>query len=153
VLGPYLSAVPALLISLPLGFPTILWVLLLFVAIQQFELNVLGPRITGHAVGLHPLAALLVILSGASLAGLVGALVAVPVAGVAYVLASALYHGQRSRAAVAAGAPPPPLPERLVAITGQARVAYQEFESARGKDAADAAGAATAETRAASSER
>ena len=40
VLGPYLSAVPALLISLPLGFPTGAWVFLLIVVIQQVELNV-----------------------------------------------------------------------------------------------------------------
>jgi predicted PurR-regulated permease PerM len=31
---------------------TVLWVILLFLVIQQFESDVLGPRITGHAVGL-----------------------------------------------------------------------------------------------------
>jgi predicted PurR-regulated permease PerM len=143
VLGPYLSAIPALLISLPLGFPTVLWVLVLFIIIQQFELNVLGPRITGHAVGLHPLAALLVILSGASLAGFAGALVAVPVAGVIFVLASALDHVRRSRAAAAAGEPPPPLPERLALINSQALAARERFEAAR-RPAAAAVGEAAA---------
>ena len=142
VLGPYLSAVPSLLISLPLGFPTVGWVLLLNIVIQQFVLNVLGPRITGNAVGLHPLAALLVILSGANLAGFVGALVAVPVAGVIYVLAAAFYHVRQSRAAAAAGAPPPPLPERLAIINSQAFAAQERFEASRRKADDAAAGVA-----------
>jgi predicted PurR-regulated permease PerM len=151
VLGPYLSAVPALLISLPVGFPTVAWVLLLFIVIQQFELNVLGPRIIGHAVGLHPLAALLVILSGASLAGFVGALVAMPVAGVVYVLAAALYHIRQSRAAAAAGEPPPPLPERLALIHSQALAARERFEAARRPANAAAGGVAATDPPPASS--
>src|SRR5205085_10914801 len=62
-----------------------------FIVLQQVESNVIVPRITGQAVGLHPLAALLALLAGVELGGLGGALLAVPVAGVLYVLALALY--------------------------------------------------------------
>src|SRR5262249_23379541 len=62
--GPVLSAVPAVIVALFQPWPTVVWVVLLFVVIQQFESNVLGPRITGHAVGLHPLAALFALLVG-----------------------------------------------------------------------------------------
>jgi predicted PurR-regulated permease PerM len=124
VLGPYLSAVPALLIALPLGFPTLLWVLLLFVIIQQVELNVLGPRITGHAVGLHPFVALIVILAGANYGGLIGALAAVPVAATAYVLAARAYLAWRARSG------PTPLPERLAQLDERARQALADFETA-----------------------
>jgi hypothetical protein len=47
------------------AFPTVVWVLLpLFMVVEQVEGNVLAPRVTGHAVGLHPLAALLAVLVG-----------------------------------------------------------------------------------------
>ena len=90
--GPILSAVPALLVALLQPFPTVLWVLLFFIAIQQFESNILGPRITGHAVGLRPLGALFALLAGFQLAGVLGGLFAVPVAGIVWVLIAAAYR-------------------------------------------------------------
>ena len=90
--GPILSAVPAVLVALFLPFPTVLWVVLFFFVIQQVETNVLGPRITGHAVGLHPLGAMFALLAGLQLAGVLGALFAVPVAGMLWVLAGAGYR-------------------------------------------------------------
>ena len=93
--GPVLGALPALLLALLNPFPTVLWVALYFVAVQQVESNVLGPRITGHAVGLHPLGALLALLGGFDVAGLLGAVFAVPVAGIVWVLVAELYQRVR----------------------------------------------------------
>ena len=93
--GPVLGALPALLLALLNPFPTVLWVALYFIAVQQVESNVLGPRITGHAVGLHPLGALLALLVGFDIAGLLGAVFAVPVVGIVWVLVAALYHRLR----------------------------------------------------------
>ncbi len=98
MIGPVLGAIPAVLISLVHGFPLVLWVVLLFVFIQQVESNVIGPRITGHAVGLHPLGALLALLAGVELGGILGALFAVPAAGILYVLAVAVYWQWRGQA-------------------------------------------------------
>jgi len=82
----------------PHPFPLAGEVALAFLVIQQLESNVIGPRITGHAVGLHPLAALMALLVGIELDGILGALFAVPVAGILYVLGMAIYyhirHGQ-----------------------------------------------------------
>lgn len=50
--------------------------------VQQIEGNVLQPFLMGHAVSLHPVAVLLVVTGGAMLAGIVGALFAVPVVAV-----------------------------------------------------------------------
>lgn len=94
--GPILSAVPALLVALFQPFPMVLWVLLFFVVIQQIENNVLVPRISGHAVGLHPLGALFALLAGFQLAGILGALFAVPIAGVFWVLFAAGYRNAMS---------------------------------------------------------
>jgi predicted PurR-regulated permease PerM len=90
--GPILSAVPAVLVALFLPFPTVVWVVLFFLAIQQIENNVLAPRISGHAVGLHPLGAMFALLAGFQLAGVLGGLFAVPFAGVVWVLMSAAYR-------------------------------------------------------------
>ncbi|MGH2448177.1 MAG: AI-2E family transporter, partial [Chloroflexota bacterium] len=71
VVGPAVSAVPAVLISLffsPLTTTVIL--LLWFLLFQQVVTNVIGPRILGTAVGIHPLEALLAVLVGYPLGGL-----------------------------------------------------------------------------------
>jgi predicted PurR-regulated permease PerM len=100
--GPILSAVPAIIVALFLPFPTVIWVVLFFLAVQQIENNVLAPRISGHAVGLHPLGAMFALLAGFQLAGILGGLFAVPIAGVLWVLLSAAY-----RTTVVEPAPPP----------------------------------------------
>lgn len=88
MLGPILGAVPAVLVALFQPFPLVLWVILAFVIIQQLESNLLVPRISGHAVGLHPLAAMLALIAGLEIGGIVGALFAVPLAGVLWVFGS-----------------------------------------------------------------
>jgi predicted PurR-regulated permease PerM len=95
MVGPILASLPAVLISLTQPFPLVLYVIAFFVAMQVIENNVLAPRITGGAVGLHPVAALLAIVVGADLGGVVGALFAVPVAGIASVLIAAAWKGWR----------------------------------------------------------
>jgi predicted PurR-regulated permease PerM len=90
--GPILSVIPAVLVALFMPFPTVVWVVLFFLAIQQIENNVLAPRISGHAVGLHPLGAMFALLAGFQLAGLLGGLFAVPMAGVLWVLLGAAYR-------------------------------------------------------------
>jgi len=91
MLGPILSAIPALAVALFMPFPTVLIVLIFFIVVQQIESNLLAPRITGHAVGLHPLGAMFALLAGLELGGIIGALFAVPVVGFLWVIVSALY--------------------------------------------------------------
>jgi predicted PurR-regulated permease PerM len=78
--GSLLGAVPALLIALFQPFPTVLWVLLFFFAVNQAESYLLAPRISGESLGLTPFYTLVALLVGIELAGFLGALVAVPVA-------------------------------------------------------------------------
>ena len=100
--GPILSAVPAIIVALFLPFPTVIWVIIFFLVVQQIENNLLAPRISGHAVGLHPLGAMFALLAGFQLGGILGGLFAVPIAGVLWVLMGAAY-----RNAVVEPAPPP----------------------------------------------
>jgi predicted PurR-regulated permease PerM len=91
MLGPILSALPALAVALFQPWPMVLAVLAFFLLVQQFEAHVLAPRITGHAVGLHPLGAIFALLAGLELGGPVGAVFAVPLAGFLWVVATTLY--------------------------------------------------------------
>ena len=86
IVGPLIAGAAAALVALTQPFPLVLWVILAAVAIQQIENNLLVPRISGEAVGLHPLAALLAVLIGVELAGLPGAIFAVPLTGIGWSL-------------------------------------------------------------------
>ena len=97
MLGPFLGAVPALLVASTQPFPVVLWTAIAFVVIQQIESNVLVPRLTGNAVGLHPLAAMLALLAGFEVGGVIGALFAVPIAGLIWVLVSTAVLAWRGR--------------------------------------------------------
>jgi predicted PurR-regulated permease PerM len=97
MLGPILSAVPAVIIALFQPWPLVVYVIAYFIVIQMLENHILAPRISGHAVGLHPVAALLALLAGADLFGIWGALFAVPFVGIAAVLATALYKAWRGQ--------------------------------------------------------
>ncbi len=81
MVGPTLATIPAVLISmlLPNPFPRTFFIILYFVIVQLLESNVLGPRIVGHAVGLHPIAAILCLIIGVQLIGPFGALIATPI--------------------------------------------------------------------------
>lgn len=91
MLGPVLGMIPAVGIAFFQSPTLALWVVVYFIVLQQAESNVIVPRVSGHAVGLHPLAVLLALLAGFDLGGLGGALLSVPVAGVLFVLAMAVY--------------------------------------------------------------
>jgi predicted PurR-regulated permease PerM len=80
IAGPVIAAIPAILMAF-IQSPTLgLWVLIMWVVIQQTENHVLVPLILGKTTGLNPVVVILAILVGAQLAGIAGALLAVPVA-------------------------------------------------------------------------
>ena len=76
VLSGFLAVVVALLAK---GFVYALITFGLVIAVQQLEAHVLQPLVMGRAVSIHPLAIVLAIATGAVLAGIIGALLAVPV--------------------------------------------------------------------------
>ncbi|MHB8508599.1 MAG: AI-2E family transporter [Candidatus Dormibacteria bacterium] len=68
---------------------------------HAIEAYVVGPRVTGHATRLHPLAAMAALLIGAELGGILGALFAVPLAGIINVYLGAAYRSRNGEAAFA----------------------------------------------------
>ncbi|HEV2662383.1 MAG TPA: AI-2E family transporter, partial [Ktedonobacteraceae bacterium] len=57
------------------------------------------PRIVGHAVGLHPVAAILALLIGARLFGVFGALLATPAVAALWVVIASIYRSARGESA------------------------------------------------------
>jgi putative heme transporter len=83
IIGATLSGVVAVLVALVTRGPLIaLAVLIAVVLVQQLEGHVLQPLIMGRAVAIHPLAVIVAIATGVVLAGIIGALVAVPIVAV-----------------------------------------------------------------------
>jgi predicted PurR-regulated permease PerM len=80
--GPFLGAVPPLLVALFQDPLTAVWVALLFIGLQQIEGHIASPLIFGIALRINPLLVIFALLFGAELFGIIGALVALPVAAV-----------------------------------------------------------------------
>ncbi|WP_246842744.1 AI-2E family transporter [Allokutzneria sp. NRRL B-24872] len=80
IVGGLLAGTVAVLVALVAnGFVSALIVLVIVIAVMQLESHVLQPLLLGKAVQLHPLAVVVAIVGGLALAGLVGALLSVPV--------------------------------------------------------------------------
>jgi predicted PurR-regulated permease PerM len=80
VIGAFATGIVAVLVALvSQGAVVALVVALIVVAVQQLEGNVFEPLLMSRAVSLHPVAVILGVAVGAELAGVVGALLAVPV--------------------------------------------------------------------------
>jgi predicted PurR-regulated permease PerM len=78
IIGPIISAVPAVLLGATESPAAIVAALGLYFIVQQTENNFLVPKIQGNAVQLHPAVVVFAIIIGGSLAGLLGAILALP---------------------------------------------------------------------------
>lgn len=89
--GPFLSGVPAVLFALTQGYDMAIYVLLLFVFVQQFEGNVLMPLIQKYASDLPPVLSVMGIVAFGGLFGFAGILLATPLVLVLIVLVKRIY--------------------------------------------------------------
>jgi len=101
MVGPVLASIPAILISLllPGPFPRTFYILAYFVIVQVLENNVLGPRIVGQAVGLHPVASIFALIIFVQLFGPFGALIATPIVAATWVVITSIYRSARGESA------------------------------------------------------
>lgn len=87
-LGPTLAAIPSIVVALITMGPIMAGVVTLFyILVQQFENNLLVPKIMKDNVDVNPLISILSILIGFHLAGVVGALLAIPI----YIVLRSIY--------------------------------------------------------------
>jgi predicted PurR-regulated permease PerM len=92
VIGPFMSAVPALLLAFGEGGLTPLWVVLAYLVIQGLEGNVITPMIMAHGMKLHPLAVIFSMLLCVAAFGVLGVLVAAPLVAIVSILHDELYR-------------------------------------------------------------
>lgn len=86
LLGPLLGAIPAGIIALSISPSKLIWVIVATLVIQQLENILLVPRVMRKAVGVNPFISLLSIFAFSSLFGIVGALMAIPIAAIIQIL-------------------------------------------------------------------
>ena len=79
IIGPIIAAVPAVLLAATAGIEAVIAALVLYTLVQQLENNLLVPKIQGDAIELHPAAVIFAIIVGGALAGLLGAILALPI--------------------------------------------------------------------------
>nr|MBA2771391.1 AI-2E family transporter [Sphingomonas sp.] len=89
--GPALAAVPAILLALAVSPDLALWVLLLYIGVQQVEGAVVQPLVQQYAVDLPGVVLLFSLIAFGTLFGALGVLLAAPLAVVTYVLVKRLY--------------------------------------------------------------
>lgn len=84
--GPILSMALALTVGFATSFVSGLGVLTLYIFVQQIENNIIVPKVMQRAVGFDPLVIILVLLIGGKLLGIVGALLAVPLSLMVFII-------------------------------------------------------------------
>jgi predicted PurR-regulated permease PerM len=102
--GATLGAIVVTLVALSHSLTAAIVVLVFYIVYQQVENHLLQPLIYGRTVRLSPLAILLSVLIGSQVAGIIGALAAIPVGGTIQIL---LEHWQKSRRPPDEPLPPP----------------------------------------------
>jgi len=79
-LGPWLSAIPAVIVASSDSFIKVIIVIAIYLFVQQIENSIIVPRVMHKIVGLNPIIVIMSILIGVKLGGVVGGLLGVPVA-------------------------------------------------------------------------
>ena len=82
--GPFIGAVPGVVITMIYSPTMALWLVIFIFALQQFDGLILGPKILGDSTGIEPFWVLLAIIVGGALFGVLGMLLGVPVFAVFY---------------------------------------------------------------------
>jgi predicted PurR-regulated permease PerM len=107
IIGPIIAAIPAVLLALTAGLDVAVAAVIMYTVIQQLENNFLVPKIQGDAVELHPSAVMLALVVGGAIAGLLGAILALPITAAARDVFRYLFHRLDE---------PPSTPEEAVAF-------------------------------------
>jgi predicted PurR-regulated permease PerM len=78
-IGPILGAAPPVLVALFTKPISAVWLILLFIGLQQLEGHVVAPQVFGHTLRINPILVIFALLLGLHVDGVIGALVALPI--------------------------------------------------------------------------
>ncbi len=105
IVGPFLGAIPAVLVAIAVRPDLVLPVIGIYLALQVVESNVVVPIVMRNTVGLSPFIVIVSILVGATLGGLFGAFISVPIAASAEIVLERLQARRRPVGLEPAGSP------------------------------------------------
>jgi predicted PurR-regulated permease PerM len=97
IIGVLISGAVCVLVALFQSWIQALLVLAYFVVVHIIEGDVVGPRVMGKAVGIHPATALIGLVAGSELFGFWGALFAAPLAGLLQAIGTAAWRELRGK--------------------------------------------------------
>lgn len=90
--GPIIGAIPALLIAFTISTKMVLFVLLVILAVQLTEGNLLSPFIVGKSIRIHPVYIILALFIAAKVGGVIGMILAVPLLAIGRVAVPLIYR-------------------------------------------------------------
>jgi predicted PurR-regulated permease PerM len=112
LIGPFIGAVPAVILALLSGHPVrALWAGLVLLIVQQIDNHIISPNVMARTVRLHPITVMLALLAAGSLFGIFGMLLVVPGIAAAKVVAQYAWEKRSFREALAAAIPDAVQPE------------------------------------------
>lgn len=97
MVGPILAMIPALIVGFATSPIAGLGVLALYLFVQQLENNFIVPKVMSKAVGFNPLIVMLVLLIGGKLLGVLGAILAVPITLMGYIIFKNIYSSSSAQ--------------------------------------------------------
>ena len=106
IIGAYLGAIPGLLVVLATDPSKLVWVILMYLAVQGIENYLVAPRVQGRALRLHPIFIMGTLVIASEIAGLWGVFVGVPLVAAARDVFAYFYGEWSDRGAPAAIAEP-----------------------------------------------
>jgi len=85
-IGPFVGAIPALIIAILNNPPNLglvlLWIVIVFIIIQIIDNSLISPLVVSKSVNMHPLTVVVAVIIGGNIAGVMGMLFAVPLTGI-----------------------------------------------------------------------
>ena len=96
-LGPAIAITPAMLVAASTSWVMVVKMLVVWGIVQFLEGNIISPNIMGRSMNMHPLTVIFVILIGVNIAGVVGAILGIPVYSILKVLVGKLLLSIRDR--------------------------------------------------------
>ena len=81
-IGPYIAAIPAVILSFSANTPSVFVTVAIYVVVQTVDGVLLSPLLLGKAVKLKPITVIISLLVGQQLAGVLGMILGVPIAGI-----------------------------------------------------------------------
>jgi predicted PurR-regulated permease PerM len=96
LIGPFLAAVPAIVVGLLSDHPIkALWACVALLIVQQIDNHIISPNVMGRTVKLSPITVMLALLAGGSIAGIPGMLIVIPSVASVKIVSAHLWEKRR----------------------------------------------------------